>query len=305
MRAIVYEQYGAPEVLHIKELPKPTPKDNEVLIRVRATTASIGDCRMRSFDVPKGQWIPARLYLGIRKPRRQILGMELAGDIEAVGKDITRFKVGDAVFASTFNVNFGGYAEYKCMAEDGLLALKPDNLTYEEGAAAVGAGMTAVRCLKKGNIQAGHKVLIYGASGAVGTNAVQIVKHHHGAHVTAVCSTRNLDLARSIGADEVIDYTKEDFTQNGEKYDVVFDAVAKFPPNQAKTALKDGGVYLNAHRSSGGALRSQELVFIRELIESGKLKPVIDRSYPMEEIVEAHRYVDTGRKRGNVAITMA
>ena len=305
MKAIVYERYGPPEVLQIKEIQKPTPKNNEVLIKVRATTVTIGDTRMRSFTVPREQWLFARLYLGIRKPKRSILGMELAGEIEAVGKDVTRFKVGDPVFASTFEVDFGGYAEYKCIAEDGLLAIKPANLTFEEAAASVGAGMTALRCLRRGNIQRGQTVLIYGASGAVGTNAVQLVKNLYGAHVTGVCSTANLDLVKSLGADRVIDYTKEDFSQSGETYDVVFDAVAKFPPAKAKKALKKKGVYLNVHKDAhdeGNIIRNQELLALKELIEAGKLKPVIDRVYPMEQIVEAHRYVDMGHKKGNVVI---
>jgi NADPH:quinone reductase-like Zn-dependent oxidoreductase len=307
MKAIVYERYGGPEVLKVKELPKPTPKDNEVRIKVRATTVTIGDTRMRSFTVPLAMWIPARLYLGILKPRRSILGMELAGDIEAVGKNVTRFKVGDAVMVSTFDVGFGGYAEYFCIAQDGFLVRKPDNVTYEEAAAAVGGGMTAARCLRQANIQPGQKVLIYGASGAVGTSAVQIAKYHLGAEVTGVCSTRNLELVQSIGADHVIDYTKEDFIQRGASYDVMFDAVAKFPPARAKSALKPGGVYLNAHKHSdgdGNSIRTEELARIRELLVAGKLKPVIDRCYPMEQIVEAHRYVDTGHKRGNVVITI-
>ena len=305
MKAIIYERYGSPEVLQIKNIEKPTQKNKEVLIKVHATTVTIGDTRMRSFTVPPEQWLFARLYLGVRKPKRAILGMELAGEIEAVGRDVTRFKVGDPIFASTFEVNFGGYAEYKCMAEDGLLAIKPSNLTFEEAAAAVGAGMTALRCLKRGNIQRGQKVLIYGASGAVGTNSVQLVKNLYGAQVTGVCSTANLDLVKSLGADRVIDYTKEDFTQGGETYDVVFDAVSKFPPSKAKKALKKGGIYLNVHKDAddeGNIIRNQELLDLKELIEAGKLKPVIDRVYPMEQIVEAHRYVDAGHKKGNVVV---
>ena len=307
MKAIVYERYGPPEVLQIKKIEKPNPKNNEVLIKVYATTVTIGDTRMRSFTVPRSEWLFARMYLGIRKPKRAILGMELAGEIEAMGKDVTRFKVGDPIFASTFEVDFGGYAKYKCMAEDGLLAIKPSNLTFEESAAVVGAGMTALRCLKHAGIQRGEKVLIYGASGAVGTNAVQIVKNHYGAHVTGVCSTANIDLIKSLGADHIIDYTQEDFTQSGDTYDVVFDAVAKFPPVQAKKALKKTGIYLNVHTDAhdeGNIIRNQELLDLKELIEAGKLKPVIDRVYPMEQIVEAHQYVDLGHKKGNVAITI-
>ncbi len=306
MNAVIYERYGPPEVLRLAEIEKPVPKHNEVLVKVRATTVTVGDSRMRRFSVPLLMWLPARLYLGIRKPKRAILGMELAGDIEAVGRDVTRFKPGDAVFASTFEVNFGGYAEYKCLPEDGLLARKPDTLTYGEAAAAVGAGMTAWRCLQRANIQPGQRVLIYGASGAVGTNAVQMAKHHLGAEVTGVCSTGNLEMVLSLGADQVVDYTQEDFTQRGESYDVIFDAVALFPRSRAKRALKPGGVYLNVHRDSHerGIVRADELAFLKALIESGKLKPFIDRTYPLEQIVEAHHYVDTGRKRGNVVISV-
>jgi NADPH:quinone reductase-like Zn-dependent oxidoreductase len=307
MKAVIYTSYGPPEVLRIAEVAKPVPNDHEVLIKVRATTVTVGDTRMRSFTVPRGQWLPARIYLGIRKPKRPILGMELAGEIEAVGKDVTRFRPGDPVFASTFEVNFGGHAEYKCLPEDGLLAIKPANLTFEEAAAAVGGGMTALRCLEQGRIKPGQKVLVYGASGAVGTNAVQLVSRHFGAEVTGVCSAANLDLVKSLGAVKVIDYTRDDFTRDGPIYDVVFDAVAKVAPSHAKKALKTTGVYLNAHKHSDAPakVRSAALLAVKELIEAGKLKPVIDRVYPLEQIVEAHRYVDTGRKKGNVVITVA
>ena len=309
MKAIVYDHYGPPEVLRLVELPTPAPEANEVRVRVRATTVTVGDTRMRRFIVPRGQWLFARLYLGVWRPRRKVLGMELAGDIDAVGKDVTRFKVGDPVFASTFELNFGGYAEYKCIPEDGLVARKPANLTYEEAAAAVGAGQTALRCLMQGHIQPGQRVLVYGASGAVGTNAVQLARNHFGAEVTAVCSGANIDLVRFLGAAEVIDYTREDFTRRGEKYDVVFDAVARFPPARAKQALTKTGVYLNVHKHSdvdaGQRIGAEELLVLRDLIEAGQVRPVIDRCYPFEEIVEAHRYVDQGHKRGNVAIRVA
>ena len=306
MKAIIFEKYGSPDVLQFKEVEKPAPRDNEVLIKVHATTVTIGDTIMRSLNMPISGWqkVMGRLFLGWSKPKRPILGMELAGEIEAVGRKVTRFKPGQAVFASTCAVNFGGYAEYKCLPENGVLALKPANLTYEEAAAVPGAGMTALRCLEKGKLRPGQKVLIYGASGAVGTNAIQLASRHFGAEVTGVCSSVNLELVRSLGAVQVIDYTCQDFTQNGERYDVVFDAVGKLRPAQGKKALKPGGVYLNVLVDSGRDEKLTHLLAIKEIIEAGKIKPVIDQVYPLEQIVEAHRYVEKGHKRGNVVITI-
>ncbi len=307
MKAVIYTKYGSPEVLQLKEVEKPAPKDNEVLVKIHATTVTIGDTIMRSLKIPGPRWqrLLSRIYLGVGRPKRAILGMELAGEIESVGKDVTRFKTGDPVFASTFSVNFGGYAEYKCLPEDGTLAIKPVNCSDEEAAAAPGAGMTALRCLRKANIRCGQKVLIFGASGAVGTCAVQLAKRHFEAEVTGVCSTTNLELVKSLGAERVMDYTREDFTHSGETYDVVFDAVGKTSAAQGKQALKPGGIYLNVHKDSGSGEKLEDLLVIKDIIEAGKFKPVIDRCYPLEQIVEAHRYVDTGHKKGNVVITVA
>jgi NADPH:quinone reductase-like Zn-dependent oxidoreductase len=308
MKAMIYTRYGPPEVLRLADIPKPAPRANEVLVKIRATTVTIGDCRMRSFTVPPEQWLFARLYLGIFRPRRQVLGMELAGEVEAVGPKVTRFKPGDPVFASTFEADWGGYAEYKCFSENGSLALKPTDLDYGESAASVGAGATALRCLRQANIQPGQEVLVYGASGAVGTNAVQLARNLFGAEVTAVCSAANLALVESLGSAHVLDYTLQDFTRQGTLYDVVFDAVAKFPTAQARTALKPGGVYLNVHRDAHAKTsqtRVQEILELKDLLEAGYFKPVIDRVYPFEQIVEAHKYVEQGHKKGNVVVMVA
>jgi NADPH:quinone reductase-like Zn-dependent oxidoreductase len=234
--------------------------------------------------------------------------MELAGDIEAVGAKVTRFKPGDPVFASTFEADWGGYAEYKCFSENGVLAPKPTPLDFGAAAAAVGGGMTALRCLRQAKIQPGQKVLVYGASGAVGTNAIQLAHSLFGAEVTGVCSTPNLDLVKSLGAAYVLDYTRQDFTRQGTLYDVVFDAVARFPAAQARQALKPGGIYLNVHRAAHakpGQMPIQEILELKELLEAGHFKPVIDRVYPLTQIVEAHRYVEQGHKKGNVVIIVA
>ncbi len=306
MKAIVYTEYGPPEVLRLQEMDMPVPRDREVLVKVHASTVTIGDTIMRSLNLPVHGWqkLIGRIILGWKKPRRHILGMELAGEVESMGNKVTRFKSGDPIFASTFAVNFGGYTEYRCMPEYGVLALKPPNLTYDESAAVPGGGMTALQCLKKGAIRNGQKVLIYGASGAVGTFAVQLASHYFGTEVTGVCSGKNLELVKSLGASEVIDYTLEDFTQNGATYDVIFDAVDKIAPARAKKALKPGGNYINVHADSGGGDRLENLLLLKELIEEGEIKPVIDRVYPLEQIIEAHRYVELGHKKGSVVINI-
>jgi NADPH:quinone reductase-like Zn-dependent oxidoreductase len=303
MKAIVASKFGGPEVLQLKEVEKPNPKDNEILVKVRATTISAGDIRMRSLDVPPAFWLPARITLGFTKPKHPIYGMELAGVVEATGKAVTRFKVGDAVFASTLAQNFGAHAEYKCLREDGMVLRMPRNMSYEEAAAVPIGGPTALRLLRKGKIQHGQKVLVYGASGCVGTYTVQIAKSF-GANVTAVCSTANLDMVKSLGADRVIDYTREDFSTGGAQYDAIFDAVGKCPKDQATKALIPGGAFatvakLNTKQSL------EELKYVHQLIEAGKIRAVIDRCYSLEQVPEAHRYVGMGRKSGNVIIQVA
>jgi NADPH:quinone reductase-like Zn-dependent oxidoreductase len=314
MKAIVCTAYGSPDVLELRDVAKPVPGDHDVLIKVHATTAHRGDVRIRRFDVPRGQRFMARLVLGFTRPKNPILGMELAGVVESVGKDVTLFKPGDEVFGFT-GWGLGAYAEYACIREkprksvtkDGMLAMRPANMTLQEAAAGVATGAaTALRILRKANIKVGQKVLIYGASGSVGTYAVQLAKSL-GADVTGVCSTANLELVGSLGADHVIDYTRQDFTEGGVTYDVVFDAVGKLSTSQGKKALKSNGIYLDVHKDSGsgGGGNPEDLAFLRTLIEAGKVRAVIDRCYRLEEVVEAHRYVEQGHKKGHVVVTVA
>ncbi|MCF8222956.1 MAG: NAD(P)-dependent alcohol dehydrogenase [Bacteroidales bacterium] len=305
MKAVICTKYGIPEVLQIKEIIKPKPKNNEVLIKVYATTAHIGDTRIRRVDP-----FLVRLIFGLFRPRKNLtLGLEISGIIEDVGKNVKSFKVGDEVFALT-GFGLGGYAEYRCLPEKvkegkqerkGLVAIKPKNLTYEEAATVPAGGLTALKNLQKAKISKGHKILINGASGSLGTYAIQLAKYY-GAEVTAVCSAQNFDLVKSIGADNVIDYTKEDFTQIQDKYDIVYDAVMKSKASKCRKILKRNSVFINNYRLP--KIKGDDLLYLKGLIEKNKLKPVIDRTYSMEDIVEAHRYVDKGHKKGNVAIRM-
>lgn len=315
MKAAVYTTYGTPEVLHLKDLQKPTPKDNEVLIRIHATAATSGDCRLRKADP-----FAVRFFFGLFKPKKNVLGGVLSGKIEATGTNVKGFKVGDSVFGST-SMDFGAYAQYICLPETGALAIKPENFSHEEAAALPFGGATAFHFLQKANIQPGQKVLIYGASGAVGTAAVQVAKYF-GAEVSAVCSTSNIEMVKSIGADKVIDYTKTGFAKNGEQYDVIYETVNKAPVSSCLAVLKNKGTLIlgagmlpemlqgtwaaitsGVKVISGPALPTVESIrFLQKLAESGKLKAVIDRTYPLEKIAEAHRYVEKGHKKGNVVI---
>jgi NADPH:quinone reductase-like Zn-dependent oxidoreductase len=317
MKAIIYENYGSPDVLHLSEVVKPAPKDNEVLIRVHATAVNSGDVRLRKADP-----FAVRFMFGLFKPTRKILGVVFSGEIEEVGKNVKHFKEGDKVFGTT-GMKFGAYAEYKCLPEDGMLAFKPTNMTHKEAAAIPFGGTTSLHFLKKGKIQRGQKVLIYGASGALGTSAVQLAKYF-GAEVTGVCSTANIEMVKSLGAVKVIDHTKEHFSKSGEEYDIIFDTVGKSPFSGSVKSLKKDGYYLRAVHMDivsvlrglwvsmtsskkvigGGGETVEDLNLLKTLAEAGQLKSVIDRTYRLEEIVEAHAYVEKGHKKGNVVVTI-
>lgn len=331
MKAIVYEKYGPPDVLQLKEVAKPAPRDNEILIRIYATPVNYGDLTARNFanlspgrgfNMPALFWLLARLEFGFNKPKKQILGSEFAGIVEAIGKAVTLFKEGDPVFGYR-GANLGANAEYLCMAENGMVAPKPANLSYEEAAAVPYGALTALTLLRKANLQPGQKVLINGASGGIGSAAVQLAKHF-GAEVTGVCGALRLEFVKSLGADKVIDYTQKDFTQNGETYDLIFDILGKSSFEKCQASLTPNGLYLLASfkmqqvfqmlwtARTGGrkvicALSNEtpaDLVFIKELAEAGKIKSPIDKRFRLEQTAEAHRYVETGQKKGNVVITV-
>jgi NADPH:quinone reductase-like Zn-dependent oxidoreductase len=327
VKAVITTKYGPPEVLELQEVEKPTPKSNEILIKIFATTVTAGDSEMRHLKLPFLYQLVMRMGFGFTKPRNKIPGTELAGEIEAVGSEVKKFKVGDPVFGAS-GMRLGTNAEYICLPEEpgemeGGVAIKPANMSYEEAATVPFGGRDSLHFLRLGKIESGQKILINGAGGSIGTFAIQLAKHF-GAEVTAVDSTAKLDMLRSIGADHVIDYTQEDFTTNGEIYDVIFDVVGKISFARSGKSLKENGVYLLANpvsqlvralwtrmttsykvvlQTASGTVA--DLVFLRELVEAGKIKTVIDKTYPLEQIVEAHRYVDTGQKKGNVVITIA
>ncbi len=323
MKAIIWTKYGPPEVLQLHEVDKPVPKDNEVLIRIIAATVFAGDCEMRRFDFPVSFWLPLRIMFGLLKPRNQIPGQELAGVIEAVGLDVSQFKPGDEVFAPT-DISFGAYAEFLCLSDTNPMTKKPSNMSFQEAATVPVGGLNALHFLRKANIQPGEKILINGAAGSIGTYAVQIAKTFS-ANVTAVDSTEKLEMLRSIGADHVIDYTQQDFTQNGEIYDVIIDVVGKSSfAGSIKSLSKNGRYVLGNPRLEGmirglwtsltssrkviialAGYKTTDLVYLKSMVEAGRLISVIDKRFPLEKIVEAHRYVESGQKSGHVVIDVA
>lgn len=301
MKAFIYKNYGSPEVLKFHDIEKPTAKDNEILVNIQATTVTAGDVRLRSSDFPRVIWLLARLIFGLFSPKKQILGHEFSGIVEAKGKNVTKFKIGQAVFGTTSKLKQGAYAEYIAVSQDGIIALKPENMNFQEATSLPVGAMTALFLWKKANIQTAKKVLVYGASGSVGTYTLQIAKSF-GASVTAVCSTTNVAMVKSLGADEVIDYKKEDYTSLSKDFDIVFDAVGKTSKSEAKKVLKATGVFMTIQMLTKET--TENLLAVKDLAEKGKLKAFIDKTYPFEKIVEAHKYVDTGRKRGNVVIDL-
>jgi NADPH:quinone reductase-like Zn-dependent oxidoreductase len=306
LRAVVCTRYGPPEVLRLEDLETPTPQKNQLRIRIFATAVTSSDCYVRGLNLSFKYRIMARLALGWTAPRRRVLGMVLSGDVDSVGPDVRSFKAGDQVFGFNRHL-FGTYADYVCWPEDGLLAMRPANLTNEEAASVPYGGLLALHVLRRANVQAGQRMLVYGASGAVGTSAVQLSKHF-GAEVTGVCSTANLALVRSLGATTVVDYTREDFSDRGQRYDLIFDAVGKRKSaaglRRCERALASGGKRVSVDDGTPKLL-AEDLLLLGELAAKGEIRPVIDRCYPLEELAEAHRYVDEGHKRGNVVITVA
>lgn len=317
MKAIIYTQYGPPEVLQLKEVEKPSPKDNEILLRIKATAVNSGDVRLRKADP-----FAVRFIFGLLKPKINILGSVFSGEVESVGNQVKLFKAGDQVYGH-IDMRFGAYAEYLCLPEDGSTAMKPGNILHQEAAVIPFGGVTALHFIKKAAIKPGQKVLIYGASGAVGSSAIQLAKYF-GANVTGVCSTANIDLVKSLGADNAVDYTKADFTKNSETYDIIFDTVNKLPFSHAIKSLNKNGILILSSAGMSEMLQgywtsmtsgrkvitgvighsAEDITFLKELIESGKLKPVIDKTYSLEQMAEAHAYVEKGHKKGNVAINL-
>ncbi len=305
MKAVIYEEYGPPEVLKLKQLEKPQPKDNEILVKIHAATVTSGDVRLRSSDFPPLFWLPARLIFGLFKPKKKILGHEFAGVVEETGKNVSKFNVGDEVFGTTTMLKTGSYAEYICLPEKwkgGVLNLKPQNLSFHEAAALPVGAMTAIYLLEKAKLKNGQNVLIYGASGSVGSYAVQIATQK-GSRVTGVCSTSNFEMVRSLGTENIIDYKKEDYSEGNEKFDIIFDAVGKTTKSKAKKILKTGGAFVSIKTMTKE--KDENLKLIKEMAEKGILKPFIDRYFKLDEIVKAHEYVDGGRKKGNVVIDIA